>query len=241
MDICVVLLCNKAYYSQAIQTYTDLRTRGEYTGPVCLVIGNDMIGASFPSDIIVCHFPDWVFPDWFHTQAKALPRPDHWYPKIFQFHKFHLFDVFFKQWKYIFYLDSGIKIYQPIAKMLALARPHTLLAHSDAYPYALGWTLANQFCFPKDVDYPLDGDYPQTTILLYDTALCGDTLPKQLYDLTLRCPSVLTNDQGIIALYFTQIVPAWQQIPLGDEQTLYYDFFLRDKTRPYVMVKRPWM
>ena len=240
MNVCVVFLCNKWYYPRFLQTYADLRERSKYTGPVCLVIGDDMMEVSVPADIIVKHFPDWVFPGWFHAQAMMLPRAEFLYRKFFQFHKFYLFDAFFKQWNYIFYIDAGMTIYQPIEKMLALGQPHTLLAHSDAYP-TYEWKLSTQFCYPEIVEYPLNNDYFQTGIMIYDTEICSDAMPSQLYDLTLRYPSVRTNDQGIIALYFTQIAPVWKQITLGDADTNYYDYFQRERGRPYVMVKDPLM
>ena len=49
-----------------------------------------------------------------------------------------------------------------------------------------------------------------------------------------------TNDQGIIAIYFTNIKPIWEQIQIEDESAWFYDYELRSNKRnkPHIMLKR---
>ena len=41
-DVCVVFLCNKAYFNKFINTCNQLITNGKYNGNICLVIGDDL-------------------------------------------------------------------------------------------------------------------------------------------------------------------------------------------------------
>jgi len=163
--------------------------------------------------------------------------------KMFQYHKFYLFDHYFKQYNYVFYLDCGIHIFQPISQLLQTKQPNTLLAHSDAYPQ-FEWKLKCQFdetqtkLFSElSSTYNLSQDYCQTTIMLYDTSIIDADTFQNLYDLAVKFPISKTNDQGIIALYYTQIKPHFKQIPVRNQETWFYDYLSRAKQFKYIMLK----
>lgn len=248
--ICVVLLCNKAYYHKFLYTCKQLLTLGKYTGEICLVIGDDLkddcvLKDSFIQDhnIRVKHFPDIHFDNKFLTTQKQLVRPPHWFNKLFQFHKLHLFNTYFKQWDYIFYIDCGVSIFSDIQPMLNELTPNTLLAHSDAYP-TYQWKLHMQFDKHQkeyydrlQSQYDLDIDYPQTTIMLYDTNIITPDTYQNLLNLLLQYPISITNDQGIIALYFTAIQPRYRQIKVSNEHTHFYDYLSRNRANKYIMLK----
>jgi hypothetical protein len=77
-----------------------------------------------------------------------------------------LFNTFFKQWKYIFYLDCGITIFRDISPILNEITENTLLAHSDAYPN-YEWKLHCQFdkTIDDDNDGPWDDEKEWETML----------------------------------------------------------------------------
>lgn len=249
-DICVVFLCDREYFNKFNYTCNQLITNGKYTGNICLVIGDDLLNdVLLDSDIIknnnimVKHFPNIVFSAEFLDIQKTMNRASHWFEKLFQFHKFHLFDIFFKQWKYIFYLDCGITIYSDISPILNEATENTLLAHSDAYPI-YEWKLQNQFnkenteYFEKlNSKYDLNIDYFQTTIMLYDTNIIQDDTYDNIVNLLLEYPISITNDQGIIALYFTNIHKVFKQIKTQNETTYFYDYLSRNPSNKYIMLK----
>jgi len=117
------------------------------------------------------------------------------------------------------------------------------LAHSDAYP-SYEWKLHNQFCkknteyFTKlSNTYNLHIDYCQTTIMLYDTKIIANDTYQNLYNLTIEYPISITNDQGIIALYFTNLKPVFEQIKTHDENTHFYDYLSRNYSNKYIMLK----
>ena len=162
---------------------------------------------------------------------------------MFQYHKLHLFNVFFKNWDYIFYLDCGITIFSDISPILNEITENTLLAHSDAYP-TYEWKLHNQFdknntdYFTKlNNSFNLNIDYFQTTIMLYDTSIIENTTYTNLLNLLFEYPISITNDQGIIALYFTNIKPLFKQIKTHNENTHFYDYLSRAYNNKYIMLK----
>ena len=249
-DICAVFLCDKAYFSKFIYTCNQLITNGKYKGNICLVVGDDLHNNELlncdtikNNNIIVKHFPNISFSNDFLDIQRKMIRPSHWFKKLFQFHKLHLFNTFFKQWDYIFYLDCGITIFSDISPMLNEITENTLLAHSDAYP-TYEWKLHNQFdknnieyFSTLNNTYNLNNDYFQTTIMLYDTKIIRDDTYNKLLNLLIEYPISVTNDQGIIALYFTNIEPLFKQIKTHNEFIHFYDYLSRYNNNKYIMLK----
>ena len=186
---------------------------------------------------------NFYFDDDFLRIQKSLDRSEDWFQKMFQYHKFHLFNTYFKRWDYIFYLDCGITIMADVSPMIQSRQPNTLLAHSDAYP-KYEWKLHHQFVknnpyFEKlNKQYNLTSDYFQTTIMLYDTRIIDPDTMENLYNLVKMYPISVTNDQGIVSLYFTNVKPLYKQIQIKNNSTYFYDFMMREKNQPYIMFKR---
>jgi hypothetical protein len=240
-NVCAVFLCDKAYFHKFIYTCDQLVTSGNYNGNICLVIGDDLVNDSLldcdtikNNNVIVKHFPNIQFTDDFLDAQEKMDRPSHWFQKLFQFHKFHLFKTFFRQWDYIFYLDCGITIFSDVSPMVHEFTENTLLAHSDAYP-TYERKLHDQFDkdnvehFTKlNNTFDLNIDYFQTTIMLYDTKIIEHDTYDNLLKLLKTYPISITNDQGIIALYFTNIKPLFKQIKTHNEHKYFYDYLARD-------------
>lgn len=245
-EVCVVFVCNKKYFSRFVNTVQALTTVGNYHGDICLVIGNDLLGDKLlnhkiikRNNVKIKHFSDLQFPDSFIEIASKGPI----FHKKFQYHKLYLFDPYFKQWNTVLYLDCGMIIYSDIHPIIDTKKTDKLLAHSDAFPY-YPWNLGDQFnknqiwYYDKlRNNFNLDIDYFQTTLMLFDTNIIKENTFNELYNLALEYPISNTNDQGILALYFTNIVPVWEQIPMGNEKTFFYDFGKRKKGK-YIMTKR---
>jgi hypothetical protein len=251
-NICVVFVCNKLYFSKFINTCNQLVTNGKYTGNICLVIGDDLQGDTLlesdtikNNNVIIKHFPDIIFSEHFLQVNNHVNSDGRNITKKFQWHKLHLFNQFFKQWTYIFYLDCGMYIYNDISPMLQECAENTLLAHSDAYP-TYEWKLHVQFdkhnseYFNKlNNTYKLDIDYFQTGMMLYDTRIIEQNTYDNLLNLTYEYPISRTNEQGVLALYFTNIKPLFKQIKTHNEHIHYYDCFSRDINNNYIMLKIP--
>ena len=248
--ICVVFLCNKAYFEKFLYTCILLFRDGKYRGDICLVIGDDLYNSHLlqhpfilRNKIIVKYFMDFYFDDDFLRIQKSLDRSEDWFKKIFQYHKFHLFNTYFKRWDYIFYLDCDITIMSDIAPMIQSRQPNTLLAHSDAYPkyeWKLDWQFVkhNPYYEKLNKKYNLTTDYFQTTMMLYDTRIIEPDTMENLYNLVKEYPISVTNDQGIVSLYFTNIKPLYKQIQIQNDDTYFYDYSMNKKDKPYIMFKR---
>lgn len=252
MSKCVVFLCNKKYFDKFISSCDQLIMFGKYKGDICLVIGDDLLNDPLlecdiirQNNILIKYFPDIQLPTTVVDIQKKMDRLPHWIQKQFQYHKFHLFNTFFKKWDYIFYLDCGISIFSDISPILNECTPNTLLAHSDAYPtyerklhIQFDKTVVDYFT-KLNATYDLNIDYFQTTIMLYDTNIIHDDTYDNILRLLIEYPNSITNDQGIIALYFTNIKPLFKQIRTHNEDTYFYDFLSR-KNNKYIMLKNCW-
>lgn len=248
-DVCVVMLCNKAYFDKFIQTYGDLRTKGCYTGPVCLVIGDDLLGhpglSTLEGNLTIKHFPDIAFTDTFIEVQHDIPRERHWFRKRFQYHKFYLFHPYFKQWNYVFYIDCGVLIFRDISPILDERKPSILLAHSNGYPT---YTIQLNAEFSTDTEhyerldkaYNLHIDSFQTTIMLYDTGIITATTVEKLISLAEEYPISITNDQGIIGLYFSAIHPQWEQLKIKNDDTHFYDYGPRGTLNDVYIMTKLW-
>lgn len=250
MKTCVVFTCDAKYFDKFIKTCSELVEKGKYQGDVCLVIGNDLLESDLldhpvirDNNVIVRHFPNISFSDDFLAIQRILPRPAHWNQKMFQYHKFYLFDTYFKQWDRILYLDCGITIFSDVLPILNEYQENMLLAHSDAYPTYV-WKLHTQFIqdnlgfFDELVrKYDLSIDYFQTTMILFDTKIIDDDTVSNLIKLAEQHPVGITNDQAYISLYFTNVKPRWSQIRTCDESTFFYDYLSRESSNKYIMLK----
>ena len=96
------------------------------------------------NNIIIKHFSNIQFSNDYLEINNKMNTDGRNISKKFQWHKLHLFNIFFKKWNYIFYLDCGINIFSDISPIINTMTKNTLLAHSNAYP-TYEWKLQNQF------------------------------------------------------------------------------------------------
>jgi hypothetical protein len=250
-DFCVVFVCNKAYFNKFISTCSQLLTKGRYNGNICLIIGDDLHNNELlnhqlitDNNIIVKYFPNIQFSTDFHAINNKIKSDGRNLTKKFQWHKMHLFNSYFKQWNYIFYLDCGMNVIDDISPIINEITDNTLLAHSDAYP-SYQWKLHTQFDAEKteyftklNAKYDLNIDYFQTGIMLYDTKIIEPDTYTNLIRLAEEYPISRTNEQGIMNLYFHCEKNSWKQIKLRNENTNFYDYWCRNKTdTKYIIVK----
>lgn len=258
-NICITFVCNKRYFNKFVETCNQLINVGKYQGSICLVIGDDLVNDELllssiiiRNNIIIKYFPNIKFSENFYEINRQIIGSDgRNISKTFQWHKMNLFNVYFKQWRYIFYIDCGMKILGNISPMLKLVSENTLLAHSDAYPiynrklHCQFSNKSNNFLSKINIirrrlfkKFDLNIDYFQTGIMLYDTNIIEEETYNNLVELSHTFPISKTNEQGIMSLYFCCIKNIWKQIPLKNNKTNFYDYCCRDKTNTnYIIVK----
>jgi hypothetical protein len=162
--------------------------------------------------------------------------------KRFQFHKIHLFRTFFRQWDYVFYLDSNFHIRLDVQPLLDQRAPYTLVAPDDDYP-RFQVVLRDQFDTTSEVFPPLEQGYDmgcryfQTGLMLFDTRLITDSTFWEIENLILRHPCCMTNEQGFLSLYFASIQKCWKPLVMENGVSYYYGFSMRDRSVPCILYK----
>jgi hypothetical protein len=147
-----------------------------------------------------------------------------------------------------------MSIFSDISPILNEKEEHILLANRDGVdnesaPESIlpvtpgkGLKIGDQFVKSESLygklksKYDITLPYFQTTCMLYDTSIIHDTTKTELFNLLLEYPISVTNDQGIIALYFTQIKPCWKQLKRKKDNLYLYDY-VRCVDAEYIMVK----
>lgn len=168
------------------------------------------------------------------------------YRKRFQYHKFHLFDPWFQQWDYVFYLDCGLHIYGNLNRFTKFKyTPGLYYAHCDNYP-RFKTCLRDQF-EPREpyisrleASINLDHQGFQTTVQIFHTDLLASDMDikAELIGLMNKYPIALTNDQPITNILFNGIMNCWRWLPIWDSEGYLYDYFGRfEPAKNYVMTK----
>jgi len=262
MEKCIVLVSDHNYFEKAFYTILNLRTIGHYSDTIVLITDETSISrlsniTDFNSKInkysvILKTFENI---DLTNILDKIKQRPfknsidNRELVKSFQWHKIHVFDVYFKQWKYILYLDSGMNIYKSIDPLWEIVREYgndVLLAHSDTYPL-----FKNNYRDQFDTDsYPelfgelenlvdLTKDNFQTTMMLFSSDIINEHTKSELILYSNKFPFSRTNEQGIMNIYFNGIYKMWEPLPVYWKGTYTYDFWNRDNMKPtdYILTK----
>ncbi len=156
--------------------------------------------------------------------------------KKFQWHKLHLFDEYIKNWDYVFYLDINMNIHFEINKILNIIPKNCFMARSDTYPN-YDRELKSQFdhthyLFSElEKNYRLDVlDYFQTGVMYFDTNIIEKNSKNEIINLVKKFPITISNEQGILNLYFYLDKKLYKELP--DEVDNYITYFywkIRDK------------
>ena len=246
---CVIVLSNQKYFEKCKNTIKLIRDIGKWTGDLVFVYGDDITIKNIQEIQKYCIIPKY-FPDLDLKEVidKLNQKPykglDFKLRKMFCFHKFYLFDTYFKNWNKVFYIDCGMKIYNPIQPLFDTMCKNNLLANSDAQP-THKWKLSCQFnskSYPEvykelENEFELDIDYFQSTILLYNTKIIKEDTRQNLINLLDKYFIGFTNDQAIMNLYFNCQLKIWKQVPLKKKDMYFYDYKIRKKNSNYIMTK----
>jgi len=251
----VVALCsNKAYLDKAIFTIDGLRGKGEYTGDIVFFYDEDiddndesLTNMKEKYNIILKKFPRI---DTSNVLEMLNKYPNSKYEKLrnkmFQYHKFYIFDPYFKSWKKVLYIDSGMHIFNPINRLFKIDVSNALLAHSDSYP-EFGWSLNGQFNLDNEYVNSLKKefnitkkDYFQSGLLLFDSNIIQEDTTKNLIDLMNAYP-IGNGDQAIMNLYFLNKLNIWKSLPVKNNIGFTYNYQERNGNRKekYIMLKYP--
>jgi len=255
----IILMCNSKQIMRAAKTIHELRVNGRYIDDIVLFFDEDIEPYLYKLEelksvynLILKKFPKIDSSTYLTVLERA--KFDWGYDaknKLFILHKFYVFDVYFKQWDKVLYIDAGMHIYNNIYRILNLDCKDVLLAHSNSYPYNyFRWNLDHQFNLTNEPDIVKKlynnfdmtiKDNLQTTMLLFDTSIILDDTVSKLIELLNEYPICKAVDQGYMCLYFQCIRNIWKPIPIMDNEGFLYDYMERYdyKYNEYVMLKGP--
>ncbi len=243
---CITVLADKNYIHFFEKLHNDIREVGKYTGDIVLLTDRrtncSKIRKINDKKIIIARFDKIKFSREANKELNKIPSGRN-KSKPFQWHKINLFDNYFKQWNYIFYLDINMKIRGDINEILKLGKKGILYAPFDAYPN-LDWKLGSQFNTKSKTyellkqKYNLDNPkYFQTGILFFDSNLIEKNTKDNLIKLVEKFPISKTNEQGIMNLYFIYEKNVFSRFPVEISNDITYSYW-RIRDRNSIITKR---
>ena len=238
----IVTVTNRGGLKRCADTIERFRNKGGFRGDIVVMHNEEDISAheiidelskyrvqtkSFPKNEDLYHVPEFLTGH--GPKERGINQQKAW----IYFMKFNIFDPFFTNWCRVFYMDAGVKIHANLDPFFDDLLPeYSIYMGSDAYPHANLThlkVLRSQFDAPGEKEaevykqayreltdtFKMDVDYPQSTIMYFDTRIIRDdpTIPRQLFDLQKRYPMGRTLDQAYIALYFTNVRQLWHRFP----------------------------
>tara|TARA_B100001057_G_scaffold498086_1_gene604050 strand:- start:232 stop:1035 length:804 start_codon:yes stop_codon:yes gene_type:complete len=159
-------------------------------------------------------------------------QPNRYKTKSFQWEKLHLFDERLKKWRFIFYLDLNMHFHHDLNPILSIRPTNKIFARADSYP-SYSKILESQFdktniLFNKlKTEFNLKNNkYFQTGILFFDTNLISKETKNDLINLTEKYPISITNEQGIMNLYFGDIKNSYVEMPEMIQNKISYFYWM---------------
>ncbi len=204
----------KYLYKHFPRIYQQLRTKGNYSGEI-VVITNMICPSIFikflrrKNNVTILRFRKIIFNKKAEEALSSLSAvPNRHLTKNFQWQKLYLFHKKIKKWKYIFYMDINMNIHHDINPILSIKPNKKLFARADGFP-DYKWKLKTQFdknhskfndLYKK---YNLEiTNYFQTGVIFFDTSIVKNNTLSEIKLLVQKFPISITNEQGILNLYF---------------------------------------
>ena len=260
-DWVLVLFANLRFLEKAITTMEQCRTIGQWTDSIVFItdikdtstIVREKTFQQWSEDlgfeIRRIETPNTKIPEEFWKNHPTHEQYNYIQRSFFQYAKFHVIDTYFRKWKYVFYIDSGMNIYKPLHRFKKSCVPNKCFyAHSDSYP-TIQKNLLRQYAIELDPDLTkkliqrygasLYNDNFQSTMFIYDTAIIENDMKERLFEMMDEFPFVIRGDQGIWNLLIHCEKKLWKPIPVKDDEGWLYDFWQRWPYNPtdYIMTK----
>ena len=224
--------------------FLNLTNKGNYKGEI--VILTSLITPTFlinsirkNKNISVVRFPNIKFTRKIKKRYLNLDtnnQPNRFETKNFQWFKLNLFHAKMRKWEHVLYLDINLTVHHDINKIMELKPLNIFYAKADAYP-EYNRVLESQFdtSQPEINDlrkkYNLSSNnYFQSGLIYYDTSIIKDNTLKEIVNLSHRYPISITNEQGILNLYFQKKVDTYIELPeYLDDYIIYFYWKIANK------------
>lgn len=225
----------KYLYKNFSRIFNELTINGNYKGDILIITSlfapTILIKETRGKNVHILRFKKIKF----NKKAEYLlsnlsKKPNRHVTKNFQWHKLYLFHEKLKKWKYVFYLDINMTIHHDINELLNIKPSNKLLAREDGYP-EFKWKLKNQFDSNQALykklskNYNLENQkYFQTGLMFFDTSIIKSQTLDEIISLVNKYPISVTNEQGILNLYFMYEKNIYENLihELGGKITYFY-------------------
>lgn len=237
--IAVAVVGNFKFLKTHASTFiSNLRNQGRYKGELLIITSvftPTFLIKNIKKDInvTVIRLPKIKFDK--KTEKRFLGlntnnQPNRFKTKNFQWFKLNLFHTRLKEWDKIFYLDINLTIHKDLTDLMKINVRDSFLAKADGYP-DYERLLISQFDETQpeikqmETIFNLkDNNYFQTGLMYFDTSIIYKDMIDDILKIAKEFPISITNEQGILNLYFQNRNGVYKELPefLGDDVIYYY-------------------
>lgn len=231
----------KFLYKYFNNFYSNLRMNGKYKGDLIILTNylNPTFFLTFSKNyknIHILRFKKIKFSKSISKKYLNLDsnnQPNRFKYKNFQWFKLNLFHQKLKNWDKILYLDINLTVHENINDFLLLDVENKFLAKADGYP-DYKRKLSSQFDMSKAESKSLsehfnlqDNRYFQTGLMFYDTNIIKSQMIEEILQLANQYPLSITNEQGVLNLYFQKRKNIYYELPeYLNNQIIYFYWML---------------
>ena len=227
VDTTFALVADIGYLKKAKRTIIDLRSRGNWKGPIVLVTIDFDLNTNFKEfyNITEVKFPqidktallEKIGSNGFsNSDKRELTKTNQW-------EKLHIFDDYFKTWQRVIFLDAGLRILDDVSHLLCLDYKNKILAPRDGKISDYNW-FETQLSY-DNLDYIqslvaqfgdsiLTSHFMLNCIWIYDTSILDLCDKNQLIEEMNEYPICKTNEMGIMNLLFHFKYHLWEPFPI---------------------------
>jgi hypothetical protein len=222
------LLTDLNYFNKAKRTIIDLRSKGNWKGPIVLVTIDFDLNSNFKDfyNIIEVKFPSIdkthllanIGNDGFNdtTDKREINKLNQW-------EKLHIFDNYFTKWERVVFLDAGLRVLDDVKYLLELDYKNRLIApkdgklyHDQSFNCQLSYdkpelieSLKNEFG-----ENILKSNYMLNCMWIYDTNILKLCDKKQLIEAMNKYTFCKTNEMGIMNILLHFKYNLWERMPI---------------------------
>lgn len=227
MKTIFVTLTDKNYFPRAERTIKDLRTRGEWYGPIVVITLDFNLTEEF---IDYYHVIEKKFSiiDKTELLKKIGKGFSNWdgreITKLSQWEKLHVFDEYFIQWERVIFLDAGLRILDSVKYLLEMEYKGLFLSPNDAGDGPIkrsGKIFNTQIShdnenivkellndFGEDI---LKSEYFLNCIWIYDTDILKIIKKDELIETMNKYPLCKTNEMAVMNLIINFKYKLWKE------------------------------
>ena len=222
------LITDSNYFNKAKRSIVDLRSKGNWKGPIVLVTIDFDLNSNFKDfyNIIEVKFPSIdkthllanIGNDGFNdtTDKREINKLNQW-------EKLHIFDDYFLKWSRVVFLDAGLRVLDDVKYLLDLDYKDKILAPKDGKLYEdqsfncqlsydkpeLIEDLKNEFG-----EKIFNSNYMLNCIWIYDTNILKLCDKNQLIEAMNKYTFCKTNEMGIMNIILHFKYNLWERMPI---------------------------